>query len=157
MEQKDRLSFQFITEPTNVNFGGKVHGGAVMKWMDQTAYACATSWAESYCVTVYVGGIRFFSPIKIGEIVKIDAKVIYTGTTSIHIGLDVYSRNPQEYEFHKTTHCIMVFVCVDEHGKSKPVKKWVPASEEDLLLEQYAIKLMDLRKVIEEEMAGFYK
>ena len=54
----NQITFQFISEPGDVNYGGKVHGGAVMKWIDQTGYACATSWAEGYCVTLYVGGIR---------------------------------------------------------------------------------------------------
>ena len=69
-------TFQFISEPTDVNFGGKVHGGSVMKWIDQVGYACASNWCGSYAVTVYVGGIRFLKPIKIGELIKINAKVI---------------------------------------------------------------------------------
>src|SRR5690606_31392376 len=99
---KEHLAFQFISEPTDVNFGGKVHGGQVMKWIDQTAYACATGWAQSYCVTVYVGGIRFYKPISIGAIVKVDATVIYTGTTSIHIAVNVYSREIRKEKFTKT-------------------------------------------------------
>ncbi len=157
MEAKNSITFQFITEPMDVNFGGNVHGGAVMKWMDQAAYACAASWAGGYCVTVYVGGIRFYSPIKIGELVKIEAKVLYTGTTSIHIGLDVFSRNTLDDDFHKTTHCIMVFVAVDHEGKGRPVTKWIPRTDEDINLEAYAIKLMDLRKEIEKEMLPFSK
>jgi len=62
-----------------------------MKWIDQAAYTCARTWAETYCVTVYVGGIRFYSPIKIADLIKIDAKIIYTGETSMHISIDVYS------------------------------------------------------------------
>lgn len=81
--------FQFISEPSDVNYGGNVHGGSVMKWIDQAGYACASSWASSYCVTVYVGGIRFYSPIKIGHIVKVEAEVIYTGKTSMHIAINV--------------------------------------------------------------------
>jgi acyl-CoA hydrolase len=57
---QDKMTFQFVSEPGDVNFGGKVHGGAVMKWIDQAAYATASSWSEGYCVTVYVGGIRFY-------------------------------------------------------------------------------------------------
>jgi len=69
MEKGDKrtISFQFISEPTDVNFGGKVHGGEVMKWIDQTAYTCATGYSGNYCVTVYVGGIRFYRPIAIGH------------------------------------------------------------------------------------------
>ncbi|MDZ7612931.1 MAG: acyl-CoA thioesterase [Flavobacteriaceae bacterium] len=69
MSENNKISFQFISEPTDVNFGGKVHGGIVMKWIDQTAYTCARNWAETYCVTVYVGGIRFYKPISIGEVI----------------------------------------------------------------------------------------
>jgi acyl-CoA hydrolase len=152
MEARHKLTFQFISEPLDVNYGGKVHGGAVMKWMDQAAYACASTWAEGYCVTVYVGGIRFYKPIKIGDLVKIDAQVIYTGETSIHISLDVYSRTTSELEYQNTTHCIMVFVAVDADGKGRKVTKLVPNTEEDIQLEQYAKRLMELRKSIEEEM-----
>ena len=147
---KDSISFQFISEPKDVNYGGKVHGGEVMKWIDQTAYACATGWAQNYCVTVYVGGIRFYKPISIGAIVKVDAQVIYTGRTSIHITVDVYSRSIKSTEFVKTTHCVIVFVSTDENGKPIPVPKFVPSNDEQKQKEQYALKLIDLRKSIDE-------
>ncbi|WP_435523593.1 hotdog domain-containing protein [Chryseobacterium indoltheticum] len=49
------VTFQFISEPSDVNYGGNVHGGSVMKWIDQAGYACATTWSGNYSVTVYVG------------------------------------------------------------------------------------------------------
>jgi acyl-CoA hydrolase len=155
--KKNQISFQFISEPTDVNFGGKVHGGMVMKWIDQTAFACASNWAEGYCVTVYVGGIKFYKPIQIGEVVKIDAQIIYTGNTSMHIACDVLSRPITGSKFVKTTHCIIVFVCVDDKGNPKPIKKWVPKTEEDISMEGYAKRLMDLRKQIEVEMEPYIK
>lgn len=156
MTTSNKITFQFISEPTDVNFGGKVHGGIVMKWIDQTAYTCARSWAENYCVTVYVGGIRFFKPISIGEVIKINAYVIYTGTTSIHIGVDVYSRDFQEQHFEKKTHCVIVFVSVDEAGNPIPVKKWIPQTESEKQLQTYAKKLVDLREQINTEMKPFF-
>ncbi len=154
---ENKITFQFISEPGDVNFGGKVHGGAVMKWIDQTAYTCASAWAQGYCVTIYAGGIRFYKPILIGSLVKVMAKVIYTGNTSIHIAVDVYSRKISEFEFSKTTHCVIVFVSVDEEGTPKPVKKWEPMTEKDKHLEQYALKLIQLRKSIETEMQPHLK
>ncbi|WP_026946575.1 acyl-CoA thioesterase [Algoriphagus marincola] len=151
----NKTTFQFISEPTDVNFGGKVHGGAVMKWIDQTAYACASSWSESYSVTVYVGGIRFYKPINIGDLVKIDASVIYTGKTSIHIAVDVFSKKVTDPNYEKKTHCVIVFVSVDDHGNPTPTKKWVPKTEREKNLESYAIKLNDLRAQIAEEMKPF--
>jgi acyl-CoA hydrolase len=156
MTTSNKITFQFISEPTDVNFGGKVHGGIVMKWIDQTAYTCARSWAENYCVTVYVGGIRFFKPISIGEVIKINAYVIYTGTTSIHIGVDVYSRDFKEQQFEKKTHCVIVFVSVDEGGNPIPVKKWIPQTESEKQLQAYAKKLVDLREQINTEMKPFF-
>ena len=149
------ITFQFISEPTDVNFGGNVHGGSVMKWIDQVGYACASNWSSSYCVTVYVGGIRFYQPIKIGEIVKLESHVIYTGTSSMHIAIDVYSRNIKEKTFEKKTHCIIVFVAVDEKGKSVQVPKWSPTTEQEKQMQEYAIKLMNLRRDIEDEMKPF--
>ena len=61
------ITLRFLAEPSTVNFGGKVHGGTVMKWIDEAGYACATSWAKRYCVTVSVGSIRFQKPIRIGD------------------------------------------------------------------------------------------
>lgn len=150
------IEFQFISEPTDVNFGGNVHGGAVMKWIDQTAFTCARTWAESYCVTVYVGGIRFLKPIKIGQIVKIKASVIYTGRTSIHIAVDVYSKKFEEKQFTKTTHCVIVFVAVDEEGNPKEVKKWKPETEQEERIEAYAKKLKALHNRINEEMQPYF-
>lgn len=155
MAAKSTITFQFITEPMDVNFGGKVHGGIVMKWIDQIAYTCATSWAETYCVTVYVGGIRFLKPINIGDVVKMYASVIYTGRTSIHISVDVFGRSMSEDEFEKKTHCVIVFVSVDNEGKPIPVRPWTPHDEREEKLAEYAIRLMDLRKEIGEQMQPF--
>ena len=128
----NKISFQFISEPTDVNFGGKVHGGVVMKWIDQAGYACASSWSSSYCVTVYVGGIRFFSPIKIGHIVKVEAEVIYTGKSSMHIAINVFSRNIKRKEFEKKTHCIIVGI--ERNGKRilNPESHWILESDDIL-------------------------
>jgi acyl-CoA hydrolase len=154
---QDKMTFQFVSEPGDVNFGGKVHGGAVMKWIDQAAYATASSWSEGYCVTVYVGGIRFYKPIQIGNLVKIQSRIIYTGKSSIHIAVDVFSRKITGKSFEKTTHCVIVFVSVDENGKPKDTKQWMPDTERERNLEQYAKRLNELRKDIEVEMEPFLK
>ena len=55
----------------------------------------------------------------------------------------------------KTTHCVIIFVAVDEAGKPTAVPKWTPSSEEDIALEQYAKKLMELRQGVEQEMSRY--
>ncbi|REG81279.1 acyl-CoA thioesterase [Algoriphagus antarcticus] len=156
METSHKTSFQFISEPSDINFGGKVHGGVVMKWIDQAAYTCARTWSESYCVTVYVGGIRFYKPINIGEVIKVDCTVIYTGSSSIHIMVEVYSRDFSHKEFEKKTHCIIIFVSVDENGSPQKVKPWIPQTDQEKKLEEYATKLKALRENIHNEMKPFF-
>jgi acyl-CoA hydrolase len=152
---KREISLRFLAEPGDVNFGGKVHGGMVMKWIDQAGYTCAVGWSGRYCVTVYVGGIRFIRPIHIGNVVEVHAKVIYTGTTSMHIAVDVLAGDPREENFQKTTHCVIVFVAMGEDGHTAQVQKWNPDSEDDKVLESYALKLMSLRDSIDSEMKRF--
>jgi acyl-CoA hydrolase len=135
-----------------VNFGGKVHGGAVMKWIDQAGYACAVGWSGQYCVTVYVGGIRFHRPVLIGNMVEVSAKLIYTGKTSMHVAVEESAGGSKEGLYTKTTQCVIVFVAVDDRGTPVGVERWEPKSEQDIALEQYAKKLMELRKDTEKEI-----
>ncbi len=83
---------------------------------------------------------------------EVHAQVIHTGTTSMHLAVDVYSRHPASRERHKTTHCIIIFVAMDESGKPSKVPQWQPVSAADKQLQQYAQKLMALREEIDKEM-----
>jgi acyl-CoA hydrolase len=150
MEQTQIL--RFLAEPGDVNFGGKVHGGAVMKWIDQAGYACAVNWCGGYAVTVYVGGIQFLQPIHIGNMVELRARLIHTGKTSMHIAVDVFSRRLQDKVEVHNTHCVIIFVALDAQGQSIPVKQFIPETDEQKALQAYAIKLMELRKDISREM-----
>lgn len=152
--QRD-ITLRFLAEPQDVNFGGKVHGGAVMKWIDLAAYACAAGWSGRYCVTAYAGGIRFVAPIHVGSLVEVEAKVIYTGTSSMHIALEVNACDPKSLNRRLTTHCIVIMVAVDQNGQSEQIPKWVPETEEDIRQHDSAIKLMEMRKQIGKEMQIF--
>ena len=146
------ITLRFLAEPTDVNFGGKVHGGAVMKWIDQAGYACAVGWSGSYSVTVYIGGIRFYKPIFIGQIVEVNACVVHTGTSSMHIAVDVAATDPKTGTRKRTTRCLIVFVAVDAGGDTVPVPRWLPVDEADVRFEQYAIRMAEQRKEHDEDL-----
>jgi acyl-CoA hydrolase len=124
------ITLRFLAEPNTVNFGGKVHGGTVMKWIDEAGYACATSWSKRYCVTVYVGGIRFHRPIMIGDLVEVEAKIAYTGSTSMNISVEVRSGDMKGGHMETTTECLIVFVSVDSHGRPMSAPAWTPDTPE---------------------------
>ena len=120
-----------------------------MKWIDQAGYACAVGWSGHYCVTVYVGGIRFLRPIMIGYVVEVDAQVIHTERTSMHIAITVRAGDLREGGRGETTRCTMVFVAVSSTGGSVPVHVWTPETVEDVALNNYALQQMELRQAME--------
>jgi uncharacterized protein (TIGR00369 family) len=153
MPQTQReITLRFLAEPTDINVLGKVHGGAVMKWIDLAGATCAAGWSGQTCVTVYVGGIRFYKPILVGNLVEVHAKVIHTGRTSIHIAIDVQAADPRKREFTRTTRCITVFVGLDANGVPTQVPAWKPETPDDLALQEYAVKMMELGKSIHDLM-----
>jgi acyl-CoA hydrolase len=157
MTRPRSVTLRFLAEPGHVNFGGKVHGGAVMKWIDQAGYTCAAGWTGAYCVTLYVGGIHFLRPIHVGELVELRALVIHTGRTSLHIAIDIYAGDPKGAKLLRTGHCVIVFVALDEGGQTKPVPPWAPATRTDQALQAYALRLVELRKLMDAEMESHLK
>ncbi|MES2979130.1 MAG: acyl-CoA thioesterase [Pseudomonadota bacterium] len=128
------ITLRFLAEPHTVNFGGKVHGGTVMKWIDEAGYACATRWAKRYCVTVSVGSIRFQRPIMIGDLVEVEARLAYTGRTSMNITVEVRSGDMKTGQMQTITECLVVFVAVDAEGQTIPVQRWLPETPGDMAL-----------------------
>jgi acyl-CoA hydrolase len=128
------ITLRFLAEPSTINFGGKVHGGTVMKWIDEAGYACATRWAKNYCVTVSVGSIRFGRPIRIGDLVEVEARLAFTGRTSMNIAVEVRAGDMKTSHMETITDCLVVFVAIDADGKALPVREWLPQTPGDSAL-----------------------
>ena len=140
------ITLRFLAEPATLNFGGKVHGGTVMKWIDEAGYACATRWARRYCVTVSVGSIRFQKPIMIGDLVEIEARLAYTGKTSMNIAVEERAGDMKIGKMEKITECVVVFVAVEPDGKTIPVEAWQPETPSHIALAQYVKTHLDLAR-----------
>jgi len=153
--QVREITLRFLAAPTDISIYGNVHGGAVMKWIDEAGYVCAAGWSGYPCATVYVGGIRFHKSIHIGNIVEVHAKLIYTGRTSMHIAVNVRSGDPKTRQFIPTTQCVIVFVALDEKGIPLEVPEWVPQADDDKSLQAYAERLMEFGKQLEGEMQPY--
>jgi len=142
------ITLRFLAEPSTVNFGGKVHGGTVMKWIDEAGYACATSWSKRYCVTVFIGSIRFHRPIMIGDLVEVEARLAYTGRTSMNISVEVRSGDMKGGGMHKTTECLIVFVPVDSHGRPLEVDTYTPGTPGEMALAERARTHLDAARAV---------
>ena len=154
--QRD-VNFRFLAQPSDVNFGGKVHGGMAMKWIDQAGYACAVGWCGAYCVTVSVSGIQFIAPILIGDLVTVQARLIHTGSSSMHLQVDVLARDLRRGEDRLATSCVMVFVALDApDGHPTPEAPWEPLTDEDRRLQVYAKRLAALSREMQDEVAAHH-
>ena len=77
----ERVVLRFLAAPSDVNWGGKVHGGYVMNWIDQAAQVVAERWHAGPVASVFAGGVRFYRPMFIGDLVEVTARLLHTGTT----------------------------------------------------------------------------
>jgi len=145
-------TLRFLVPPSVVNFGGNAHGGTVMRWIDEAAFACATAWAgeaAGTAVAVYSGGIHFVAPVRIGDLVEVEARLIHTGERSMHLSIRVERADPRApHERALTTQCMSVFVVPGEHGAAVPVPRWRPTLPEDERLDAHARELIELRAAI---------
>lgn len=151
MDKNNFIEFCFLAEPTDVNFGGKVHGGMVMKWIDQASYACAAKWSKRYCVTVSANGIRFIRPILVGQMVVVKAQIVHTGKTSMHIYVAVRAGDPKESSSVVTNRCFITFMAIDESGFPIKVPSFTPKNEEQRLLEEVAIEAKQFAKTLDND------
>ena len=88
-----KLSMTVLMTPDQANFSGNVHGGTILKHLDQVAYACASRYAGSYVVTLSVDQVTFRQPVHVGELVTFLASVNYTGLTSMEVGIKEITDN----------------------------------------------------------------
>lgn len=151
MKKTNIVEFRFLAEPTDVNFGGKVHGGMVMKWIDQASYACAAQWSKRYSVTISANGIRFIRPILVGQMITVTARIVHTGKTSMHIYVVVRAGYPKEDSTIVTNRCFITFLATDETGYPVKVETYTPETEEDKLLEEVAIEAKQFAKTLDED------
>ncbi len=124
-----QLSMTVLMTPDMANFSGNVHGGTILKLLDQVAYACASRYAGRYVVTLSVDQVMFRQPIHVGELVTFLASVNHTGTSSMEIGIKVVAENIRTQEVRHANSCFFTMVAVDDDGKPvavPPLRPFTP-------------------------------
>ena len=143
------LSMTVLMTPDTANFSGNVHGGTILKLLDQVAYACASRYAGRYVVTMSVDQVTFRQPIHVGELVTFLASVNHTGTSSMEIGIKVLAENIRTQEVRHVNSCFFTMVAVDEHGKPVPVPPLQPSTPEQRRRYEAARARKHLRQELE--------
>ena len=141
------LTMTVLMTPDMANFSGNVHGGTILKFLDQVAYACASRYAGRYVVTLSVDQVMFLQAIHVGELVTFLASVNYVGTSSMEIGIKVIAENIQTQELRHANSCFFTMVAVDDDRK--PVA--VPALQITTADQQRRWNAAEVRKQLRQE------
>ena len=112
-----QLTMTVLMTPDMANFAGNVHGGSILKFLDQVAYACASRYAGRYVVTLSVDQVMFLQPIHVGELVTFMAAVNHTGTSSMEVGIKVLAENIRTQALRHANSCFFTMVAVDDDRK----------------------------------------
>jgi acyl-CoA hydrolase len=124
-------------------------------WMDIAAAICANRHAEAYCVTVSVDNIAFYKPIKLGQVITLEAKVTRAFNTSMEVYVKVFGSDSRKTEKILANHAFFSFVALDEHSlKPMEVVQVEPETEEEKRLFESALARREMRLLLSGRLEG---
>jgi acyl-CoA hydrolase len=127
-----RVEMTEIVMPLHTNGpGGVMFGGTVMQWIDVCAGVAAMRHAGGQVVTASIDRLDFISPIRLGDVVILQAQVNFTNRTSMEVGCRVETEDPRTRERRYTTKAYLTFVALDEHGRPRPIPAVKPETDDE--------------------------
>ncbi|WP_298231268.1 acyl-CoA thioesterase [uncultured Azohydromonas sp.] len=144
-----QLSMTVLMTPDTANFSGNVHGGTILKLLDQVAYACASRYAGRYVVTLSVDQVMFRQPIHVGELVTFLASVNHTGTSSMEVGIKVIAEDIRSQVVRHVNSCFFTMVAVDDDRRPVAVPPLRPATPDEKRRFEQARVRRQLRQELE--------
>jgi uncharacterized protein (TIGR00369 family) len=126
-----RVTLSQLMHPEHANLLGNVHGGWIMKLADEAGALSCMRHAQKKVVTVAIDSMTFRQPIRLGDLVILNAEVTYTGRTSMETTVEVLAENPLTGERTHTNTAYLVYVALDEAGRPASVPALIAETEED--------------------------
>ena len=143
---ESKVTLSLMMSPQDANTLGNVHGGIIMKLVDEAGALAALRHAQAPVVTVAVDSMTFMQPIHIGELVVFNAELTYVGRTSMEVRVEVLAENPMTGIQRKSNTAYLVYVALDADGKPKPVVPLIFETEEQKIRAGAAQERQDFRK-----------
>jgi len=116
-----RVTISQLMHPEHANLLGNVHGGWIMKLVDEAGALACMRHAQKKVVTVAIDSMTFREPIRIGDLIILNAEVTYTGRTSMEAEVQVLAENPVTGERTHTNTAYLVYVALDDDGNPTPI------------------------------------
>lgn len=140
-----------LMEPADANPMGNVHGGVIMKLVDQAAAAASIRHSGRICVTVAVDRLDFLGPVHVGDMVMLKAAVNYTHRTSMEAGVRVEAQTLHTGEVRHIATALLIFVALDDECRPTEVPPILPESEEEKIRFRQAELRYSHRKELREK------
>jgi acyl-CoA hydrolase len=137
-----------IVLPNDTNIFGNLMGGRLMYWMDIAAAISGTKHSNAPVVTASVDNISFTNPIRLGNVVNIEANVTRAFTSSMEVHLNVWGEDVIKQNLYKSNEAYYTFVALDANNKPKPVPTLEPETEDEKLLFESALRRRQLRLIL---------
>jgi acyl-CoA hydrolase len=134
--------------PNDTNLYENLMGGRLMYWMDIAAALSAQKHSNAPVVTASVDNISFENPIKLGNVVHIQAKVSRAFNSSMEVHLKVWGEDILQQYKYKSNEAYYTFVALDPNRKPRPVPQLLPESEEEKKLFDSALRRRQLRLIL---------
>jgi acyl-CoA hydrolase len=153
--KKSSESLIVMTElvlPNDTNLFENLMGGRLMYWMDIAAALSGSKHCNAPVVTASVDNISFTNPIKLGNVVHIQAKVTRAFNTSMEVYLKVWGEDIIQQNRYNSNEAYYTFVALDSNGKPKLVPQLVPETEEEKELFDGALRRRQLRLILAGKM-----
>lgn len=115
------VTVQQLMLPEHANALGNVHGGVIMKLCDEAAAICAMRHSQRPSVTVAIDSVAFHSPVHVGQLLALHARLAYVGKTSMELRVQVHAEDLIAGRITHTNSAYLVFVALDEFGKPAQV------------------------------------
>jgi len=126
-----RVTLSQLMHLEHANLLGNVHGGWIMKLVDEAGALACMRHAQKKVVTVAIDSMTFRQPIKIGDLIILNAVVAYTGHTSMEAEVQVIAENPITGEQTHTNTAYLVYVALDDEGKPTSVPQLIAETDDE--------------------------
>lgn len=143
-----RIVMTELVLPNDTNTFGNLMGGRLMYWMDIAAALAAMKHCGAPVVTASVDNISFEAPIKLGNVVHIEAKVSRAFTTSMEVHMSVWGEDALHQYKYKSNEAYYTFVSLDPNGKPRPVPQLIAETEEEKKIYDGALRRRQLRLIL---------
>jgi len=126
-----QMTLNQLMLPYHTNPMGSVHGGEIMRLVDETGALCAVRHAQRLVVTLAIDSMTFHSPVHVGDLVSFSASLNWVGRSSMEVGVRVVAENPLTGEQTHTNTAYLVYIALGDDGRPAEVPRLILETDEE--------------------------